>query len=525
MAAGPLAPLRRRRDVLGARRRSSRRRRASSRATRPSRRRRSSAGRSTRSRPTGPRRSWVERHLRPLVGLAERGVRRARQEAFAAWRRFLEALAEERPLVLVFEDLHWADDALLDFVDQLVERASGVPLLVLGTARPELLERRPGLGRRQAERAHDLAVAALGRGDRAASSGALLERAAARRDDAGGAARAGRREPALRRAVRARPARARATCERAARDGAGDHRRAARRALGARRSAPPGRRRRSARSFWLGAVEAIGGVERAGKPRSCLHALERKEFVQRVAALLGRGRERVRVPPRARSATSPTGRSRGRRARRSTGAPPRGSSRSAAPTTRPRCSPTTTCRRSSWPRPRGSTRQRCPTRPGTRCATPATGPPRSMPSRRPSASTTRRCALWPADDPERAQLLFRRAAPFRFLGATDAERMVEARDALLDAGDDATAAEAEMLLVRIAVVGGPPGARRRARRPGCRPRRRRAGEQVERLGDDAPGVRGDSSPATTRTGSSSQRRRWHWRPSSAGSRESARRAS
>ena len=69
-----------------------------------------------------------------------------RDEAFAAWRRYLEAIADERPLVLVFEDLHWADDALLDFVDYLVEWASGVPLLVLCTARPELLARRPGWG-------------------------------------------------------------------------------------------------------------------------------------------------------------------------------------------------------------------------------------------------------------------------------------------------------------------------------------------------------------------------------------------
>ena len=46
--------------------------------------------------------------------------------------------------MLVFEDLHWADDALLDFVDELVDRVSGVPLLVVATARPELLERRPG---------------------------------------------------------------------------------------------------------------------------------------------------------------------------------------------------------------------------------------------------------------------------------------------------------------------------------------------------------------------------------------------
>jgi predicted ATPase len=88
---------------------------------------------------------WLDRHLRPLAGLAEKGPA-SPEEGFAAWRRFLEALADERPLVLVFEDLHWADDALLDFVDQLVERASGVPLLVLGTARPELLQR-PCFGR------------------------------------------------------------------------------------------------------------------------------------------------------------------------------------------------------------------------------------------------------------------------------------------------------------------------------------------------------------------------------------------
>ena len=91
---------------------------------------------------------WVESHLRPLVGLAGSGEGGgdARQEAFAAWRRFFEGVAEERPLVLVFEDLHWADDHLLDFVDYLVEWSNGVPLLVVSTARPELLSRRPGWG-------------------------------------------------------------------------------------------------------------------------------------------------------------------------------------------------------------------------------------------------------------------------------------------------------------------------------------------------------------------------------------------
>ena len=92
--------------------------------------------------------TWVERHLRPLAGIktADVGTGDRRNEAFAAWRRFLEALAEERPLVLVFEDLHWADEALLDFVDHVVDWASGVPILVLATTRPELLARRPDWG-------------------------------------------------------------------------------------------------------------------------------------------------------------------------------------------------------------------------------------------------------------------------------------------------------------------------------------------------------------------------------------------
>ena len=92
-------------------------------------------------------RAWVDRHLRPLVGLGRADVGSdVRGEAFAAWRRFLETVAEDGPLVLVFEDLHWADDGLLDFVDGLVDWVDGVPLLVVCTARPELLERRPGWG-------------------------------------------------------------------------------------------------------------------------------------------------------------------------------------------------------------------------------------------------------------------------------------------------------------------------------------------------------------------------------------------
>jgi class 3 adenylate cyclase len=89
---------------------------------------------------------WVESNVLALVGLgaeSELGGDR-RGEAFSAWRHFFEAMAEHRPLVLVFEDLHWADDNLLDFVDELVEWVTEVPLLVVATARPELLERRAG---------------------------------------------------------------------------------------------------------------------------------------------------------------------------------------------------------------------------------------------------------------------------------------------------------------------------------------------------------------------------------------------
>jgi len=93
-----------------------------------------------------PDADWVRRHLGALVGLGNGGVLGGgdRSEMFAAWRHFFEALAEQRPLVLVFEDLHWADDGLLDFVDYLAGWAGEVALLVVGTARPELLARRPG---------------------------------------------------------------------------------------------------------------------------------------------------------------------------------------------------------------------------------------------------------------------------------------------------------------------------------------------------------------------------------------------
>ena len=86
---------------------------------------------------------WVRNQVGPLIGLDAAADGSTRAEAFAGWRQFLEAIAADSPTVLVLDDLQWADDALLDFVDELVDRVSRVPLLVLATARPELLERRP----------------------------------------------------------------------------------------------------------------------------------------------------------------------------------------------------------------------------------------------------------------------------------------------------------------------------------------------------------------------------------------------
>ena len=86
---------------------------------------------------------WIAEHLAPLAGFAPahelRGDRRA--EAFAAWRRFFEAIAARSPVVLVFEDLHWADDGLLEFVFALLDGRFWGPLLIVATCRPELLER------------------------------------------------------------------------------------------------------------------------------------------------------------------------------------------------------------------------------------------------------------------------------------------------------------------------------------------------------------------------------------------------
>jgi class 3 adenylate cyclase/tetratricopeptide (TPR) repeat protein len=101
--------------------------------------------------PDPEERRFVEPRVAHLLGLDD-GGRYEREDLFAAWRLFFERLADVHPVVLVFEDIHWADASLLDFVEYLVEWSRQTPVYVIALARPEVVERRPtwGAARRNA---------------------------------------------------------------------------------------------------------------------------------------------------------------------------------------------------------------------------------------------------------------------------------------------------------------------------------------------------------------------------------------
>ena len=86
-------------------------------------------------------RPWLRQRLRPLLGLE--ASQSGREENFAAWTRFLELIATG-PTVLVLEDLHWAGEAMLAFVEHLLSRHLEVPVLVIATTRPELMHQHSG---------------------------------------------------------------------------------------------------------------------------------------------------------------------------------------------------------------------------------------------------------------------------------------------------------------------------------------------------------------------------------------------
>ena len=89
--------------------------------------------------------AFVEPRLQHLLGLTDR-VAPDREDLFSAWRLFFERMAEENPVIMVFEDIHWADAALLEFVEYLLHWSRAHPIYVITLARPEVSERHPGWG-------------------------------------------------------------------------------------------------------------------------------------------------------------------------------------------------------------------------------------------------------------------------------------------------------------------------------------------------------------------------------------------
>jgi predicted ATPase len=204
----------------------------------------------------------------------------SRDESFAAWRRFLEALGEHGSAFLVFEDLHWADDGLLDFVDHLVDWASSVPLVVVCTARPELLSRRPGWGGGKAN-ATTISLAPLSDADTARLVAGLVDRAVMPAEvQAALLARAGGNPLYAEEFVRM-------TAERGSNLADAVLPETVQGIIAARLDALDPEAKTLLQDaavlgkvFWLGGVTAIGGRERWDAERQ-LHELERRELVRR----------------------------------------------------------------------------------------------------------------------------------------------------------------------------------------------------------------------------------------------------
>jgi class 3 adenylate cyclase len=97
----------------------------------------------------------IAAYLGQTIGIESRERRQAllpadnqqlQEGLLRAWRVFFEALASQQPLIVLIDDIHWADDSLLNLIEYVAGRATGVPMLLLCPARPELLEKRPDWG-------------------------------------------------------------------------------------------------------------------------------------------------------------------------------------------------------------------------------------------------------------------------------------------------------------------------------------------------------------------------------------------
>jgi class 3 adenylate cyclase/tetratricopeptide (TPR) repeat protein len=95
--------------------------------------------------PDAEERVWIESRLAHLLALEDRTAREP-EDLFGAWRRFFERIAEREPVVMIFEDLQWADPSLLEFIDYLLNWSRGHPIFVMCLARPEVSDRFPQWG-------------------------------------------------------------------------------------------------------------------------------------------------------------------------------------------------------------------------------------------------------------------------------------------------------------------------------------------------------------------------------------------
>jgi class 3 adenylate cyclase/tetratricopeptide (TPR) repeat protein len=393
--------------------------------------------------------SWVARHLRALVGVETeqelRGDHRA--EAFAAWRRFFEAIAEERPLVLVFEDLHWADEGLLDFVDYLVDWAGGVPILVVCTARPELLTRRAGWGGGKPN-AVTLSLSPLDDEQTARLLGALLERSVLSAET----------QAVLLQRAGGNPLYAeefvRMVADRGLGTGDGDWPlpESVQGIVAARLDALPDEEKALLQDasvigkvFWLGAAAGIGEIDRSAA-EECLHRLERKEFVRReqrssVEAeneyafrhLLVRDVAYGQIP-------------RAQRAEKH-----RLAAEWLEGLGRPEDHAELLAHHysSALELAKAAGADTASLSERVRFALREAGERADALAAYPSALAFYRGAVevWPQDDPDRPMLLFRYAQTLHLVAApASLDPLTEARDALLAAGNSGTAAEAEMLI-------------------------------------------------------------------------------
>ncbi|HZO63225.1 MAG TPA: adenylate/guanylate cyclase domain-containing protein [Gaiellaceae bacterium] len=213
------------------------------------------------------------RYLALLLGLAPDDSAPVLLLLFFAARRFLECVGLEQPTVCVFEDIHWAQDSEIALLEHLIQHLRDSPVMLVSTARPELLDEHPTWGAGLAAQT-TIPLDPLGSADAAALAGQLLP---GERDvDLGRVVETAGGNPLFLEELAASIAEA---------GGAADLPVTVRAAIAARVDALPADARAAllsgavvGRTFWRGVVDALGGLEDVD---SGLEVLEARDFVRR----------------------------------------------------------------------------------------------------------------------------------------------------------------------------------------------------------------------------------------------------